>query len=38
MPENIRVYVASYGDGRCLMMTYRDPITAKKVAKTSGKA
>lgn len=34
--EEIKVTVASYGKGRCLMMTYFDPITGKKVAKTSG--
>jgi integrase len=34
--ELIKVTIASYGDGRNLMMTYRDPVTGKKVAKTSG--
>jgi len=36
MTDEIRVTVASYGAGRNLMMTYRDPITGKKVAKTAG--
>lgn len=36
MSDEIKVTVASYGEGRCLMMTYKDPITGKKVAKTSG--
>ena len=36
MSDEIRVSVASYGDGRNLMMTYRDPITGKKVAKSTG--
>ncbi len=36
MNDEIRVAVASYGDGRNLMLTYKDPITGKKVAKTSG--
>jgi len=36
MTDEIRVGVASYGAGRCLMMTYKDPTTGKKVAKTSG--
>lgn len=36
MSDEIRVSVASYGEGRCLMMTYRDPVTGKKVAKTTG--
>jgi integrase len=36
MSDDIRVSVASYGAGRCLMMTYFDPITGKKVAKSSG--
>ena len=36
MGDEIRVAVASYGDGRNLMMVYKDPITGKKVAKTSG--
>ena len=37
MSDDIRVSVASYGEGRCLMMTYRDPVTGKKVAKSTGK-
>ena len=36
MGDEIRVAVASYGGGRNLMMVYKDPITGKKVAKTSG--
>ena len=36
MTDEIRVTVASYGAGRCLMMTYRDPTTGRKVAKTTG--
>jgi len=36
MSDEIKVSVASYGDGRCLMMTYRDPVTGKKVARSSG--
>ena len=36
MTDVIRVTVASYGAGRCLMMTYKDPTTGRKVAKTSG--
>ena len=36
MSDEIRVAVSSYGEGRCLMMTYRDPVTGKKVAKTTG--
>ena len=36
MSDEIRVAVASYGGGRCLMMTYKDPTTGRKVAKTSG--
>jgi integrase len=36
MSDEIRVQVASYGAGRNLMLTYRDPITGKKVAKSSG--
>ncbi len=36
MSDEISVSVASYGAGRCLMMTYRDPVTGKKVAKTTG--
>ena len=36
MSEEIRVSVASYGSGRALMLTYKDPTTGKKVAKTSG--
>ena len=36
MSDEIRVSIASYGAGRCLMMTYKDPITGKKIAKTSG--
>ncbi|MCG2683984.1 MAG: site-specific integrase [Planctomycetales bacterium] len=36
MSDEIRVAVASYGDGRNLMMTYRDPTTGRKVAKSSG--
>ena len=36
MNDEIRVSVASYGEGRNLMMVYFDPISGKKVAKTSG--
>lgn len=36
MSDGIRVTVASYGEGRCLMMTYIDPTTGKKRARTSG--
>jgi integrase len=36
MSDEIRVSIASYGAGRCLMMTYKDPTTGRKVAKTSG--
>ena len=36
MSDEIRVAIASYGSGRCLMMTYKDPTTGRKVAKTSG--
>ncbi len=36
MTDEIRVNVASCGDGRNLMMTYRDPVTGKKVAKSGG--
>jgi integrase len=36
MSDEISVGVASYGEGRNLMMVYFDPITGKKVAKTSG--
>jgi integrase len=36
MGDEIKVTVASYGAGRCLMMTYKDPTTGKKVAKTTG--
>ncbi len=36
MGDEISVTVASYGDGRNLMMTYRSPTTGKKVAKSSG--
>ncbi len=36
MSDEISVSVASYGEGRNLMMTYRDPVTGRKVAKTSG--
>lgn len=36
MNDEISVTVASYGEGRNLMMVYFDPITGKKVAKTSG--
>ena len=36
MKDEIRVSVASYGDGRNLAMTYRDPVTGRKVAKSSG--
>lgn len=36
MNDEIRVSIASYGEGRNLMMTYFDPITGKKVAKSSG--
>ena len=35
MSDEIRVTVASYGDGRNLMMVYRDPVTGKRIAKTS---
>jgi integrase len=36
MSDEIRVAVSSYGDGRNLMMTYKDPVTGRKVAKTTG--
>ena len=36
MSDEIKVAIASYGSGRNLMMVYRDPITGKKIAKTSG--
>jgi integrase len=36
MSDEIRVTVSSYGDGRNLMMTYKDPTTGRKVAKSSG--
>jgi integrase len=36
MSDDIRVAVASYGDGRNLMMTFKDPVTGKKVARSSG--
>jgi integrase len=36
MSDEIRVTVASYGAGRCLMMTYKDPTSGRKVAKTTG--
>ncbi len=36
MTDEIHVTVASYGDGRNLMMVYFDPTTGKKVAKSSG--
>ena len=36
MSDEIKVSVASYGAGRCLMMTYKDPTTGRKVAKTTG--
>jgi integrase len=36
MSDTIRVSVASYGDGRNLMMVYFDPVTGKKVARSSG--
>ena len=36
MDDEIKVSVASYGEGHCLMMTYKDPIMGKEVAKTSG--
>ncbi len=36
MTDEICVNVTSYGDGRNLMMTYFDPITGKKVARSSG--
>lgn len=34
--NEIKVSVASYGEGRNLAMTYIDPVTGKKVARTSG--
>ncbi len=36
MTDSIKVTVASYGDHRNLMLTYFDPITGKKVAKSAG--
>ena len=36
MRDEIRVSVSSYGAGRCLMMTFKDPTTGRKVAKTTG--
>ena len=36
MNDEVSVSVASYGEGRNLMMVYFDPISGKKVAKTSG--
>src|SRR3954471_23874754 len=36
MTDEIKVYVASYGDGRKLMLRYTDPLTGKRVAKTAG--
>ena len=36
MNDEVRVSVASYGEGRNLMMTYFDPISGKKVPKSSG--
>ena len=36
MSDEIRVTVASYGEGRNLMMTYKDPVSRLKVAKTTG--
>ncbi len=36
MNDEIRVSVASYGSGRNLMMTYFDPISGKKVPRSSG--
>ncbi|MCX7429206.1 MAG: tyrosine-type recombinase/integrase [Planctomycetia bacterium] len=35
MTDEIRVNVASYGTGRCLMMVYFDPVSGKKIARTS---
>jgi integrase len=36
MSDEICVKVHSYGNGRALSLVYRDPITGKKVAKSSG--
>jgi len=36
MSDEIHVTVSSYGDGRNLMMVYRDPISGRKVARSSG--
>jgi len=36
MSDEINIKIASYGDGRNLMMVYFDPLTGKKVAKSSG--
>jgi integrase len=36
MSEDIRVKVHSYGKGRALSLVYRDPVTGKKIAKSSG--
>jgi integrase len=36
MADEIRVMVASYGSGRNLMMVHFDPVTGKRVTKSSG--
>jgi len=36
MSDEIHVTVSSYGDGRNLMMVYKDPISGRKVARSSG--
>jgi integrase len=35
MTDEIKVGVASYGTGRCLMLVYFDPISGKKIVQTS---
>ena len=36
MSDEIKVHVVDYGSGRNLMMRYRDPLSGKHVAKTTG--
>jgi integrase len=36
MSEEIKVHVASYGDGRNLMLRYTDPLTGERIAKSAG--
>jgi integrase len=36
MSDQVKVTVASFGPQRCLMMTYRDPTSGKKVARSTG--